>query len=179
MVEMNKKKSMDDETDLREMAEFYGKEHSEVYFINDLEAGCVVGVLCYPAKTGMPMVNIKNRRLNMFGYKNRLLSFRVRYDKNEYGDKMLGFESLVGKEYHDTRVGEIENGIVVKKVILDSGAVRYDNIAGRSSYEIAKAEKEIEILQGKSEKKSDYEIFVNSKGNKVERFETFALERVK
>ena len=57
--------------------------------------------------------------------------------------------------------------------------MRYDNIAGRSSYEIAKAEKEIEILQGKSEKKSDYEIFVNSKGNKVERFETFALERVK
>ncbi len=176
MVE--EKTALDDEKDIKEMGEYYGKTYAEVYLIYDLEANCVIGVMGYPAKNSAPAIELNGRRLNFFGYKNRLLSIRQRYDKTPMGENMVGFEALVGEEYHDTRLAKIEEGIVAKTV-MTSGAVKYDTIGGHSPYEIAKQKRDVEYIQTSKSIIADHELSVNDKGNRVERFEIFALERIK
>lgn len=170
--------STDDPKDITEMGEYYKGSYAEVYLIRDLKLKCVIGVMGYPAKNSAPAIELNGRKLNFFGYKNRLLSCRQRYDRTPTGEAMIGFESLVGDEYHDTRIAKIEEGIVAK-VVMSSGVTKYDNIGGHSPYEIAKQKKDVEYIQSSQGVVADYGLETNEDGNRVERFETFALERIK
>lgn len=165
---------VDDATELKEMAIFYSKDYSEVYFIRDLQADCIVAVECYPHKPGTPPVTRNGRKLDCLNYKNRLMASRERLDKLASGKPMVGYESISG---NDTRLAKVESGIVNKTAITDLASV--STINPSSPFEKAQLATAVQLSQASSKDQPDYEEYINATGNLVERYETFERERIK
>lgn len=161
--------------ELDEMAEFYAKEYTEVYFVRDLNKKCVIAVECAPALAGRATVERRDGQRNIFGYQDLLLSTRLRLDENEFGERMVGYETIG----NDTRLSKYEKGIVpeVGAKDIQAGAV-ISSVQSLSPFERAKMQDAVKAGQ-KSGEKADYTRAINKKGNIVERFETFEVERIK
>lgn len=151
----------DDEDELKEMAEFYKKKYSRVYFIYDMIGKGVVGVEVVKAGQIGPL----REGRSFFNYKNRLLSIRTRLDKTPAGKPMVGYESISG---NDTRLSEIERGEV---------EVGNRPVGSLSPFEREQLEQKIADKQ--ANQAADYESGVDDDGREFERFETFKIVRVK
>ena len=167
--------TQDDLEELQQMAEFYSKNYDEVYFVRDLQAGYIVAVECFPARSGLPTVMRNKRKMNCFGYKERLLSSRERIDLTPMGKPMVGYESISG---NDTRLGECEDGLV-GVVAATPGVAAGQSLGASSPFERAQLEADVRAAQESSGKAADYELAINKDGMTIERFETFAVERKK
>lgn len=165
--------TLDNEDELKAMADYYGQSYDEVYFVRDLVANFIVAVECYPAKNGA-VVSRNGRKMNCYPYKSRLLASRERLDKAPSGKPMIGYESISG---NDTRLGKVELGVVDEQP-LSTEAITAAELGVSSPFERFQKEQEIaatQLLSGPA----DYELTTKSDGMTVERFETFAVERVK
>lgn len=166
-------KSLDSEEELKKMAEYYAKDYEEVYFVIDLSVNFVIAVECYPAKNG-PTVVRNGRRLNCFNYKSRLLASRERLDKTTSGKPMVGYESISG---NDTRLGAAEKGVVDEQPLTPQAAAGAEY--GLSS-PFEQFQKELQIASAQAVTGiADYEFKIKDDGLSYERFETFAVERVR
>lgn len=170
------KKIVQDPNELTKMAEFYAKTYKDVYFVHDLKAKNVIAVECSPAKMGKPTVERADGSRNIFNYQDLMLTTRYRLDENKYGERMVGYESING---NDTRLSKYERGVVpeISQHQIKSGAV-ISPIRSLSPFERSQLQSAIKLEQASSNKEADYEKYVNNKGNLVERFETFEVEKV-
>ncbi len=167
----NKTTPTDDLAELQAMADYYAKEYAEVYFVRDLQANVIVAVEAFPARPNRPAVKRNGRVLNCFNYKQRLLSSRERFDLAPTGKPMVGYESIFG---NDTRLGDTENGVVPTSN-ANNETLASAEFGISSPFEEAKIRAEVQ----KNETTADYELKTKDNGKTVERFETFAVERVK
>lgn len=170
------KKIEQDSDELQKMADFYGQQYQEVYFVRDMLADCVIAVECAPANSSAPIVERSSGRRNIFGYQELFFTTRLRLDTNEKGQRMVGYESASG---NDTRLAKVEQGEVPEtngKEVLQGGAA---SIRTLSPFERSQLQTTVAIKQASSKQKADYESYVDGKGRAVERFETFEVVRVK
>lgn len=170
------KKIKQDQKELEAMADFYGQQYQEVYFVRDMLADCVIAVEAAPANGSAPVVERASGRRNIFGYQELFFTTRLRLDTNEKGERMVGYESASG---NDTRLAKVEQGEVPEtngKEVLQGGAA---SIRTLSPFERSRLQSTVAIKQASSKQKADYESYTDSKGRAVERFETFEVVRVK
>lgn len=162
--------------ELAKMLEYYSERFSEVYWVRDLKVDAVVAVELYPASPQYPEVTRNGKKMSMIGYKERLFSSRERFDNTGTGKKMIGYESAYGT---DTRIGDMEEGIVAKKVAT-SVNVMYESMGGYSPYEKHQQQTAVEAKQTSATGYTpDYELKTKEDGLTYERFEDFAIDRVK
>ena len=161
------------------MADFYGQQYQEVYFVRDTLADCIIAVECAPYNpaASAPVERASGKR-NVFGYQELFFTTRLRTDVNEHGQRMVGYES--GAKYdgihrNDTRMSTFERGDVPTTSDID--VVR----AGLtlSPFERSQLQTTVKLRQAQSKKKADYEQYVDNEGRAVERFETFEIVRMK
>ncbi len=165
-----------DASELKAMADFYGQQYAEVYFVRDLLADCVIAVECAPAKSTAPVVERSSGNRNIFGFQDLFFTTRVRLDTNADGQRMIGYQSRSG---NDTRLAAVETGEVP---VTSGGAVLRGGVAAvrtMSPFERAQAQATVRLKQAQSKKSADYEAYVNKKGQSVERFESFEVVRMK
>ncbi len=175
MAKKNIEKIKQDSEELNAMADYYAKEFSEVYFVRDLLADCIIAVETAPAKPQYPTVERSTGNRNIFGYQNLFLSTRVRIDKNQYGKPMIGYQSASG---NDTRQGKIEKGIVRGNKTPVSPMPGSTN-RSLSPFERAQLDAQVRLRQASSKEKPDYEMYTDKEGRMVERFETFEVVRMR
>lgn len=158
-----------DEAELKAMADFYAKQYGNVYFVR-----CLVCMRVMAVEVPSAQGNVRERGRHIYGYQDLLLSTRVRLDKNEAGQNMVGYECACG---NDTRIAAVEQGEVPTSTAIankDGKIVQAaPPVRSLSPFEREQLRATVAIKQASSKKKADYEI----NGN-VERFETFQLERV-
>lgn len=169
------KKIKQDAAELQAMAEYYAKEFSEVYFVRDMLADCVIAVETAPAKSQYATVERATGKRNVFGYQNLFYTTRLRIDKNESGQRMVGYQSASG---NDTRMADAERGIVSRDKQPSSSVPGSIN-RSLSPFERSQLESAVQINQASSKKAADYEVYTDKEGHIVERFETFEVVRMK
>lgn len=174
MAKTKIKKIKQDPTELEAMADFYAKEYNEVYFVRDMLADCVIAVECAPSKNPIAEERTTGRR-DIFGYQDLFLTTRRRIDTNEFGHRMIGYESKSG---NDTRLAKVEQGevpVVSGKSVLAGGSPS----VSLSPFERSQLEASVQMKQAASGKKADYEVYTDNSGHMVERFETFEVVRMR
>lgn len=171
------KKIKQDKAELEAMRDFYGQQFAEVYFVRDVLADAIIAVECAPYNpTASAPVDRASGKRNIFGYKELFLTTRLRLDTNEFGDRMVGYESASG---NDTRLAAVERGEVPEtggKEVLQGGQAAIRTL---SPFERSQLQTTVAIKQASSKQKADYERTTDSQGRAVERFETFEVVRVK
>lgn len=172
------KKITQDASELKAMADYYGQEYQEVYFVRCLKSNHVIAVECAPAVTNRPTVERALGRRNVFGYQEQFLTTRYRLDKNENGQRMVGYECACG---NDTRLSDAERGIIPESKVTRSQAAKgaTPRQISLSPFERAQLQTAVTLNQASSKKKADYEVGVTKDGHHFERFETFQVERMK
>lgn len=173
MAKTKIKKIKQDQAELQAMADFYGQQYQEVYFVRDMLADCIIAVECAPYnQAASAAVERASGKRNIFGYQELFFTTRLRTDINQHGQRMVGYESRSG---NDTRMSEFERGDV--PVTKDAGVAQ----AGftLSPFERSRLQTTVRIRQAKTNKVADYEQYVDSSGREVERFETFEIVRMK
>lgn len=176
MIKKPVKKIKQDPKELQAMADYYGQQYEEVYFVRDLLADCVIAVECAPAKPTAAIVERSTGTRNIFGYQELFYTTRLRLDVNDAGQRMVGYESKSG---NDTRLSSYERGEVPETSQKEVERGGTGAIRTLSPFERAQLQATVAIKQAESNKKADYETYVNKLGHAVERFETFEIERVK
>lgn len=170
------KKIKQDPSELDAMVEFYGKEFTEVYFVRDMLADAIIAVETAPARPNYPTVERANGvKRNIFDYQNLFWTTRVRIDKNQHGNYMIGYQSASG---NDTRQGKAERGAVQRDRTPTSFAPNTLNRPS-SPFERARLDSQVQINQASNKIEADYEVYTDEKGHIVERFETFEVIRMK
>lgn len=166
------------QSELQAMADYYGQEYQEVYFVRCLKSNHVIAVECAPAITNRPTVERTLGRRNIFGYQEQFLTTRYRLDKNENGQRMVGYECACG---NDTRMSDTEKGIVPESKVTRSQVAegKQPRQISLSPFERAQLQTAVTLNQAASKKKADYEVGATKGGHHFERFETFQLERMK
>jgi hypothetical protein len=169
-------KFVDDPKDLADMAEFYGKSYSEVYFVHDLKAGGVIAVECWGPDIHGP-VERGGKHRDIFPYKGRLYTTRTRLDQNEKGEPMIGYESTSG---NDTRLSKHERGEVPTVNMGDLATKSEGQAVGNlTPFEREQIRAIVANKKATSNEKADYEAGVDDDGRAFERFETFKIVRMK
>jgi hypothetical protein len=169
------KKVEQDPAELKAMVDYYAKEFSEVYFVRDMLADCVIAVETAPAKPQYATVPRATGKRNIFGYQNLFWTTRLRVDRNKHGNPMVGYQSATG---NDTRRGSVERGVVPSAKSPSSFVP--DSINKPSSpFERAQLETQVRLSQAKNKTEADYEVYTDKEGHIVERFETFEVVRMK
>jgi hypothetical protein len=174
MAKTKIKKIKQDKAELVAMADFYAKQYNEVYFVRDMLADCVIAVECAPSKNPIAEERATGRR-DIFGYQDLFLTTRRRIDTNKFGHHMIGYESASG---NDTRLATVELGevpVVSGKTVLNGGSPS----VALSPFERSRLESSVRIKQAASKKDADYEVYTDSEGHMVERFETFEVVRMR
>lgn len=169
------KKIEQDPTELQAMVDYYANEFSEVYFVRDMLADCVIAVETAPAKPQYATVDRATGKRNVFGYQNLFYTTRTRIDRNEHGNPMIGYQSASG---NDTRLADAERGIVGKDK-QPSSSVPGSTNRSLSPFERSQLETSVRLNQAKTKTKADYEVYTDKDGHIVERFETFEVVRMK
>lgn len=173
-------KNTQSEKELEQMADFYAKHYSQVYFVRCLKTNLVVAVECSPAKAIQGFTAIKAPRRDgerdIYDYQGLFLTTRERLDKTPDGFPMIGYEALTG---NDTRLSKFERG-VIKPIELENAKPEVlVNSFNLSPFERAQMESEVAINQASANEQADYELKYNNTGMVIERFETFQIERVR
>lgn len=158
-------------TDVKKMVDFYKDNYPEVYVLTCLENDHVIGIEV-AGQFGDGIALEKGR--TFYNYNDLTLSIRRREDTNDNNDPMYGYECACGNK---TTIAAIEKGVVPERTVLmdgdrvvsDSGVVNMG-----TPYEMAQMRERLAEQQASGEAKADYE-----NNGKVERYETFKLERVK
>ena len=173
------KKIKQNPAELKAMVGFYSQQYSEVYFIRDMLADCIIAVECAPYNpAASAAVERTSGKRNIFGYQDLFFTTRLRTDVNGNGQRMVGYESGAkydGVHRNDTRMSKFEHGDVPQTSNIDvarSGLTL-------SPFERAQLQTTVRIRQAQTKQSSDYEQYVNSEGYVVERFETFEIVRMK
>lgn len=180
MAKTKIKKIPQDQAELKAMADFYGQSYQEVYFVRDILADCIIAVECFPYNpTASAAVERSKGKRNIFGYQELFFTTRLRLDTNEFGQRMVGYESRSG---NDTRLAAVERGDVpvvsAKKGTPEALAIAQAPPT-MSPFERSQLQTDVQQRQAKSKQKADYEQYVDSEGHAVERFETFEIVRMK
>ena len=157
-----------DEAELEAMADFYKKQHGNVWFVR-----CLVCMRIIAVEVAMAKGNIPARGRQIYDYQNLFVTTRQRLDKNEFGQAMVGYQCACG---NDTRLGKHEHGEVpVSRMVVDKSNTIVEASAPLrplSPFEREQARATVALKQASAKDKADYEI----NGN-IERFESFQLER--
>lgn len=159
-----------DPTEVQKMVDFYKANYPEVYVLHCLANNHVIGIEV-AGQFGDGVVLEKGR--TFYNYNDLCLSIRRREDMNENNDAMYGYECICGNK---TTLAAVEQGVVPERTVVmhndsivsDSGAVSLG-----TPYEQAQMRERLAENQA-SGVKADYE-----NNGRVERYETFKLERVK
>lgn len=170
-----------DPAELKAMAEFYGNQYPEVYFVRCLKNDHIIAVECGPAVEGAATQERATGPRNIFGYQDQFFTCRVRIDVNEAGQRMIGYECRCG---NDTRMSDHERGLVPTRTIKKSrlsGKVVEDTgpVSNLSPFEQAQLHSAVKLSQAAAHDKADYEAYTDKEGHIVERFETFEVVRMK
>lgn len=174
MTKTKIKKIKQDKAELEAMADFYAKDYNEVYFVRDMLADCIIAVECAPARDPLAVDRQTGKR-DIFGYQDLFLTTRLRIDTNEFGHRMVGYESRSG---NDTRLADAEVG-EVPTVSAQSVLAGGSPSVALSPFERSQLEASVRIKQATSGKKADYEVYTDKEGHVVERFETFEVVRMR
>lgn len=158
-----------DQAELDAMADFYRKQHGNVWFVR-----CLVCMRIIAVEVAMAKGNIPQRGRQIYDYQNLFITTRNRLDKNEHGQNMVGYQCACG---NDTRLGKYEHGEVpTSRMVVDKNNQIIEAAAPLrplSPFEREQARATVAVKQAEAKDKADYEL----NGN-IERFETFQLERV-
>lgn len=157
-------------TDVKNMVDFYKANYPEVYVLHCLENEHVIGIEV-AGQFGDGIVLEKGR--TFYNYQDLCLSIRRREDTTDTNEPMYGYECVCGNK---TTIAAVEQGVVPERTVLmqgghvvsDSGAVGMG-----TPYEQAQMRERLAESQAEGVK-ADYE-----NNGRVERYETFKLERVK
>lgn len=158
-----------DKAELQAMADFYSKQHGEVYFVRCLHCDRVIAV-----EVSMAGGNIPQRNRQIYGYQELFVTTRTRLDKTPAGRPMVGYQCVCG---NDTRLGKHERGEVPTSTMVVDKNKRIVQAAAPmkslSPFEREQMRATVALKQAQDKEPVDYEI-----NGTVERFETFQLERV-
>ena len=174
MAKTEIEKIKQDKAELEAMADFYAQDYNEVYFVRDMLADCVIAVECAPARDPFAVDRQTGKR-DIFGYQDLFLTTRQRIDTNEFGHRMIGYESASG---NDTRLAEAEVG-EVPTVSAESVIAGGSPSVALSPFERSRLEANVRAKQESSGNKADYEVYTDKEGHMVERFETFEVVRMR
>jgi hypothetical protein len=169
------------ESELKAMAEFYGSQYPEVYFVRCLKNNHVIAVEVAPAQQKHATIDRESGSRNIFGYQDQFFTTRRRLDVNDNRHKMVGYECACG---NDTRLSAFEKGVVPeRKMVVAKGSkqiVKADPpLRSLSPFERSQLESQVRISQASARKKANYGSYVDKDGRPVERFESFEVVRVK
>lgn len=170
MVKTKKPKYEQDASEVQKMLDFYAAHFNEVHSVTCLNCNRVIGVEVSPSNADGIVLQGKGR--TFYNFNDLTLSVRERLDDNGQGGPMYGYECNCG---NTTILAAVEKGEVPERTVLmgDGGIVSDSGpVAASSPYEMAQLQQRVADNQGN--KKADYE-----KTDKVERYETFKIERVK
>lgn len=170
MVKTKKPTYEQDADQVAKMLAFYSDHFNEVHKLTCMNCKRVIGVEVSPSNADGIVLQGKGR--TFYNHNDLTLSVRERLDDNGQGAPMYGYECSCG---NSTILAQIERGEVPERTVLmgDGGIVNDTGLVAASSpYEMAQLQQRVADNQGN--KKADYE-----KTDKVERYETFKIERVK
>ena len=159
-----------DTTEVQKMVDFYKANYPEVYVLHCLANKHVIGIEV-AGQFGDGVQLEKGR--TFYNYNDLCLSIRRREDMTESNQPMYGYECLCGNK---TTLAAVEQGVVPERTILMDGA---DVIADSGAVSMGTPYEQAQMRQRLAENqdngvKADYE-----NNGRVERYETFKLERVK
>ena len=157
-------------TDVTKMIDFYKDNYPEVYVLTCLENNHVIGIEV--AGTFADGIALEKGR-TFYNYNDLCLAIRRREDMNDNSEPMYGYECACGNK---TTIAAVEQGIVPERTVLVKGGEVVSDTGAVSMgtpYEQAQMRERLAENQAGGVK-ADYE---NS--GRVERYETFKLERVK
>lgn len=160
-----------DAAEVAKMLGFYSGQFDEVHSVTCMNCSRVVAVEVAPIRTD-GIVLEKGRTL--YTYQDLLLSVRRREDATGDNTPMYGYQCICG---NSTILAEVEKGEVAERTVVagpDGIVADTGPLAPTSPYERQQTQANVRLRQATSKKKADYE-----KTDKVERYETFKLERVK